>query len=791
MKPQNENRIAKCMLSNIKMLMRTVYLLLLFLSNSLLAPVAYAQDKLASRLAPGAGLLPVPQKVSFTGGRYLLDDTWSVNTAANISKSHPAVLSLIAELKERFGVRLKNKPAGGGRSIQLAIKPGAVNIGATTDTNRTALKQQAYSIKLDAGRILITANAAPGLFYGVQTLIQLLQPENGKTFFTTGEIVDWPDMDLRMIYWDNAHHLEKLETMKRAIRQASFYKINAFTVKLEGHFQFKTAKPIVEPYAYTAADYAELSEYAKAHYVELVPWIDGPAHVTFILKHPEYKHLRAFPNSNYEFDVMNPESDELLLGMFDELMEANKGGKYILFSTDEAYYVGKSPSDKKRAADLGGNGKLLAGYITRIANKLHAKGRKVIIWAEFPLTVDDINSIPSHIINGVYNKSWSPAIKAHGMRQLIYTSTQGVEPHFPNYHKLPAKKPAAVNSTVVLTDDEQQQGALAKGRVGEVLNSITSTIAARNADLMGVIVAAWGDAGLHPETFWLGYAAGAAPGWNNKGMTAQDLSSRFFNSFYGYNNVHMDRVYELLSTQADFWDKSWDWQLSDWRTPMFGNSYGMYDTPRRAKDQTLPLLSVPTGNNLSFINTWNTNNKLRLEAAEKHLLENNELMKLLNENMHKVDYQQYNLQVLHSVALLCRQNLNMLLDLKKVNNLLDISSQLATSNAAGTVTLMDMVLDQAKRMRDERNDVLQSITTTWYQARYPRVAEANGRKFVDQVDDVKDHQPVRTVDMSYLIYRQLKYPLGKWAEDMLKARNEFAGRHNLPLRSDALAWEKY
>ena len=164
---------------------------------------------------------------------------------------------------------------------------------------------------------------------------------------------------------------------------------------------------------------------------------------------------------------------------------------------------------------------------------------------------------------------------------------------------------------------------------------------------------------------------------------------------------------------------------------------------------------------------------------------------MLNENMHKVDYQHYNLQVLHSVALLCRQNLNMLLDLKMVNNLLDISSQLANSNAAGAVTLMDMVLDQARRMRDERNEVLQSITTTWYQDRYPRVAEANGRKFVDQVDDVQDHQPVRTVDMSYLIYRQLKYPLGNWAEDMLKARNEFAGRHNLPLRSDDLAWEKY
>jgi hypothetical protein len=390
----------------------------------------------------------------------------------------------------------------------------------------------------------------------------------------------------------------------------------------------------------------------------------------------------------------------------------------------------------------------------------------------------------------VYNKSWSPKIKAHGMRQLIYTSAQGVEPHFPNYHKQP-KKPAPVNSTVALTDDEEQQGSLENGRVGEVLNTITSTIAEGNADLMGVIVAAWGDAGLNPETFWLGYAAGAAPGWNNKGMTAPDLTNRFFNSFYGYNNVSMDRVYQLLSTQANFWDKSWDWQVSNLRTPIFGNSYGVYDTPRPVKDQTLPLLPIPSGSNLSFTNTWNNTNKVRLDAAEKYLLENNELMNLLNQNMHQVDYQHYNLQVLHSVALLCRQNLNMLLDLKRVNEMLAISSQLSSTNPAGAVTLVDQALDQAKRLRDQRNEVLHSITTTWYQDRHPRVAEANGRKFVDQVDDVKDHQPVRTVDMSYLIYRQLNYPLGKWADDVKKARNQFAKAHSLPLRSDTIEWEKY
>jgi hexosaminidase len=771
--------------------MERTYILLLVLFHSLVSVATYSQDKIDGKHVPGTGLLPVPQKVSLSQQRYLLDDNWSITTRGKISGTDPAVRSLSSELKERFALSLKNKPANEGRNIELSIRPGAVTIGPTTDTNRTALKQQAYNIRLEAGRISVTANGAPGLFYGVQTLLQLLQTENGKVFFAGGEIVDWPDMDLRMIYWDNAHHLQRLDAMKRAIRQASYYKINAFTVKLEGHFQFKTAKSIVEPYAYTAAEYRELSEYARAHYVELVPWIDGPAHVSFILKHREYKDLRAFPNSNYELDVMNPKADELLLGMFDELMDANKGGKYVLFSTDEAYYIGKSPAEKKRADKLGSNGKLLAEYITRIANKLHSKGRKVIIWAEYPLTENDINAIPSHIISGVYNKDWAAKIKDHGMRQLIYTSAQGMEPHFPNYHKPETEKAAPVNTAVVVTDDDEPQGEISKGRVGEVLSGITSTIADRRADLMGVIVAAWGDAGLNPETFWLGYAAGAAPGWNNKGVTAEDLSNRFYKSFYGYNTSNMDRLYQLLSIQADFWDKSWDWDLFDWRKPLFGNSYKIYDTPRLARDQTLPLLTVPSGSDLAFTNTWNNDNKLRLEAAQKFLAENDEVMKLLSQNMTLADRQHYNLQVLHSVALIARQNLKMLLDLKKINSMLEVASELAKTNPSAAIKIIDQVLDEARNIRDYRNEILQSVTNTWYQDWHPRVAEANGRKFVDQVDDVKDHQPVRTIDMSYLIYRQLKYPLGNWAANILKARNEFALKNNMNISTASLDWEKY
>ncbi|MEJ7588399.1 MAG: beta-N-acetylhexosaminidase [Ferruginibacter sp.] len=765
--------------------MKTSCFFLILLSSLLISAAGHSQAKAPANGSPGQGLLPVPQKVSLSDQQYKLDNSWAMETG-KVSKDDPAVLSLATGLKERFGLKLRNKGRTNAPAIRLSVQPGAVVIGKTIDTNIALLKKQAYRLKLEPGGISITANAAQGLFYGVQTLLQLLQPVNGDTYYAGGEIVDWPVMDLRMIYWDDAHHLERLDAMKRAIRQASYYKINAFSIKLEGHFQFSAAKPIVEPYAYTPAEYQELTDYAKARYVELVPYLDAPAHISFILKHPEYESLRAFPNSNYELSVTNPKADELMLGMLNELLNANKGGKYMLLSTDEAYYVGMGEGEKKRAQELGGNGKLLAEYITRISNKLHEKGRKVIIWAEYPLTLPDINSLPSHIINGVYNGEWASTIKGHGMRQLIYTSVQGEEQLFPNYHKLPAK--SSGNNSKTITGEEQEGGS-AKGRVAEALEGITTAVTAGNADLAGVVVAAWADAGLNPETFWLGYAAGSAAGWNNQGITSQDLTSRFYHSFYGNKIVDMDRVYQLLSTQAEFYAKSWEWELSDWRKPIFGNSYAVFDTAKQVRDQTLLPLPVPSATNLALNKDWNNHNKERLELAENYLKENNELMNLLQENMARVDYQQYNLQVLQSVAKLCRQNLLLLLDLKRINDLLSLSSTAAPTSPGLAVSLVDQALQQVKRIRDRRNEVLQDVTAVWYQDWHPRVSEANGRKFLDLADDVKDHRPARTVDMSYLVYRELKYPLGKWADDVLKARNQFARVNNLPERTETLNWE--
>jgi hypothetical protein len=761
---------------------KSFVLLLLFFSFSILkaqknidANVTESSktiDSFTSRLLPG------PQKINFSSKTFFLDSNWIIENFNGENKR--AYECLAKELKEKVKNQTRiNSSTESPHKIHLIVKDGSVNVGSTTDTDHTELEKQAYKIILSDTAITIAANAQQGLFYGVQTFLQLIKFQKEKIWLPEGEIVDWPDMSMRMIYWDDAHHLEKMKALKEMIREAAYYKINAVAIKLEGHFQFQCAPAIVEPYALSSDEYRELAEYARSYFVELVPYLDAPAHVSFILKHPEYAHLRAFPNSNYEFSVVNPGTDTLLLKMFDELIKADEGGKYILLSTDEPYYVGKAPDERKPAETLGGNGKLLVQFISRIANELHKQGRKVIFWGEYPLTPSDIPALPSHLINGEYDSSTASTYKAHGIRQFIYTYTEGEEPLFPSYYPM--------SSGDTLADAEKDR---ATGRVEGMLKTISSAVAEHKADLTGVIIAGWADAGLNPETFWLGYATGAAAGWKDEDVTSKSLKERFFQSYYGTGTIEMDSVYQLLSRQAQFYDESWDWQPSALRSPIFGNSEGVYKTPKPARDQTLPLLPVPSEKNLSVKNDWSKMNSERLRSAKKFLQESDELIHLLHENLRSVSYHRYNIEVMLSIALLCRQNLNMLFHLQHINTLMKRSSQIASKDAEVAVSLLDDALDEAETIKKERDETLQSLITVWYEKWYPRVEEANGRRYLDVVDDVKDHRPVRTIDMTYLIYRDLHYPLGKWTQEVQQVRNNFAEKNQLLLRKKQLQWEE-
>jgi hexosaminidase len=746
----------------------------------------------ASLFDRGYNVIPVPQQVEFKGGDFEFASGWRLQLGQGVRPDDVAVETLKYGFETRHGVTLETR--GRGKSIELAIQPGSVAIGKAADNNKVALEAQAYKLELSGSGVRITANASTGLFYGVETLVQLVKHSDGKLWLPEAEITDWPDLEQRNIYWDDNHHLERIDVLKQALRQAAFYKINGVVIKLNDHFEYKSAPALVNPYALSPAQFQELTDYGLKYHVQLIPYLDGPAHIAFILKHPEYENLREYPDSNYELCTTNPDSYKLLEGMYQDLVDANKGVNYFYLSTDEPYFVGMADNaqchSKKRAEELGSRGKLLAEFVTKTAGYLHDRGRKVVFWGEYPLKVDDIPSLPHYMINGeVYGKQFDQAFRAHGIRQMFFTSTVGwKELLFPSYYVRPATEMLPSSAGGAYEPVPPGPGVLP-----EMFNLISYSPDREYADLMGSVIAGWGDAGLNTETMWLGYATGSAPAWHPGAENPKELMSSFYRLFYGQGSENMGRLYQLMSEQGQFYKESWDVVASNARVGIWGDYAPVIYKPRMpADDQTLPLPPVPSGVLLTRDHGWAQLNARRLELASFYFSQNDSLIDLLNHNLQSVQLNHYNLEVYISIARLYRQNLQMLMDLQHINGLLDEAQNAAArAQAEQAIKNVDDALDLAQEIRAQRNATYADAVRVWEKGWYPRVEEANGRKYLNGVDDVKDHLPMRTVDLSYLIYRELLLPLGQWYDQVEAARNQHAKAYNLPARNDKLEWKEY
>jgi hypothetical protein len=383
--------------------------------------------------------------------------------------------------------------------------------------------------------------------------------------------------------------------------------------------------------------------------------------------------------------------------------------------------------------------------------------------------------LPNFVINGeTYGERFDPLYKARGIRQMIYNSTEGEERLFPHYF---------------LRSPNQRLHPLYEDyeRIPSALSAIAEDTARRDSNLAGLVIAGWGDMGLHPETFWLGYAAITSAGWKQWSAGAREATSSFYPVFYG-PSINMDRVYQLMSFQSQVWMDTWDTVKSNARVPIWGNSNSIFTPRRPANDQTLSLPHAPSAV-LHYNGDWSKEHDRLATLVENALPENDELQGLLGANLNSVTNNRYNLEILLSIANLCRQNLELIKSLKRIDQALKSADGLARAGkGTQAIAEADKALSEARTIRSARNAALADATQTWYKSWLPRVADANGRHFLHQVDDVKDHLPDRTVDMSYLVYRELQLPMEEWYQQTQKSRNAYAAAHHLTTVEVPLAW---
>jgi hypothetical protein len=695
--------------------------------------------------ARGFSLIPAPQEAELGTLDVVIDGSWTIEP--KIATDDIAFNRLISGASDLHNLSFGKK---GKKKIVLAVVPGTVK-GAEDP----ALNEQGYLLRVTPAAVEITGNSNTGLFYGVQSLLQLLRRNaSGSLILPECVIRDWPDMQLRFVHWDTKHHQKRIETMKRLIDWHAFFKVNMIALEIEDKYEYPSHPVIGAPGAYKKEEIQDLTRYALERHIQIVPDVQAPAHMAYVLKHKEFAHLKADTASNYQACMCDPEAISLIFDMYQDMIDATPGVDYFLVSTDEIYYAGIC--DKcKRPYNPENRSLAWAEYAVNAHEWLAKKGRKMISWVEYPLLAGDIALLPPDIINGVMgnDRTFIEMQKKIGMRQLAYSSIQGSEKLFSNYFS------------------ENYMG---------ISNTVRDGIAL-GANPVGSFAAAWDDSGLHEEVFHLGWATVTQYAWNMNGPAMEQTVADFMDVFYGQQSPDMVPVYKLLIEGAQFFGGGWDQITSREREPGWGNSRGRGFGTRKT-DELLTMPEIPQEKTLAISYRFTASHGDLIIRAEGMKVKNDELVSRLTGYIGKVERNRYNIEVYLSIAYLERYFINTVLTLRDAESLM-LNAQSAAAEGKPVDAVANLV--EASNLVGELNTwgsrMWDNLTLTWEKSRYEKGRSVSGRNFVHVFDDVKDHWADRRKGLDYMIAPFERMNLPEWRARLNDLIRSYAAENRVPV----------
>ncbi len=711
--------------------------------------------------ARGYTVLPTPQQVDLEQGDVKVEASWTV-VLQDVKKDDIAAATLTHGLRDKTGMDLA--VAGqGDKTVRLAVKLGTLD--PKLDEPRA---KQAYQLHVSDGGVEVTGNTPQGLFYGVQTLIQLVRRDHlGRWLLPKCTIRDWPQYELRICHWDTKHHQDRIETLKRYLDWSATFKINMICFELEDKFAYPSHPVIGQPAAFTPAQMQDLVNYGLARYIQIVPDIQAPAHVGYVLKHDEFKHLRS-DGINYMAKFSMPETYDLIFDMYKDVIDATRGVDYLHVSTDEVYYAGIDPDDQKvKPYNPENRSQWFVDFVQKARDFAAKNNRRIFVWVEFPVLAAHIDKLPPDIIDGVVgNEDYVAAEKKMGIRTLAYTPMQGAEWLFPNYF-----------------DWRDRRGEPQRGRLKDAFDTPISGRATR-VHPIGTFAAAWDDSGLHNETFWLGWVTVNAYGWHPAGASIPQTVSEFFEIYYGPGCNGLIDAYRDLQSGARLYEASWDEVPSKERGPAYGSSQGKRRVNRQ--DETLRVPELPALPDLKVDSenpVWKTRYAGRVEAARAEAPRNERLRFTLQSYLPKVQYNRYNIEVLLALAELQRHHIDMMIGLAEVEQDLLKAASVAERDKAQAVGLLVKAFNTVDRIAGDFDATFAALKATWEKSTFPKNRTVDGRSYLHIMDDVKDHFADRRVDIDYMIAPEQRMDLPGYRAKLGQLIREYTKAQNLDAKA--------
>ena len=346
-------------------------------------------------------IIPIPLKAELQGGAFVVNEQTQVwidapeadkNILQEYLASSPLKLAVVAEAPGANAIVLK----------QVAELPG-VN------------SAEGYVLTATKKGVEVQAKSGAGLFYGVQTLLQMAADGNQ---IALGTITDEPRFEYRGMMLDVSRHFFGLDFVKKQIDAMAYYKLNRLHLhltdaagwrieikkypRLTNFAAWRTGKDWKEWWNgnrqyveegsegavggyFTQDQCREIVEYAKQHYITVIPEIEMPSHSEEVLTaYPELSCTHV-PYKQADFCVGNEKTFEFLENVLLEVIEIFPS-EYIHVGGDEASKQSwktcplcKARMKKENLKDVD---ELQSYLIERIEKFLNKHGRNLLGWDE-------------------------------------------------------------------------------------------------------------------------------------------------------------------------------------------------------------------------------------------------------------------------------------------------------------------------------------------------------------------------------------------------------------------------